>query len=70
MRTHDLRDPVVGSRVLRRVAALGGAVACSLAVALHWPDIAYHLAILPLLIGSLVALVRDHAPGTPADPVA
>jgi hypothetical protein len=36
----------------------------------HWPDIAYHLVILPLLIGSLVALVRDHAPTTPADPVA
>jgi hypothetical protein len=27
----------------------------------HWPDIAYHLAILPLLLGSLVVLVR--APG-------
>jgi hypothetical protein len=23
----------------------------------HWPDIAYHLAVLPVLIGSLVALV-------------
>jgi hypothetical protein len=141
MQTHDLCDPVVGSRVPRRVAALVGAVACSLAVASalhlsgqvhgrsapfdadhagvaeallclvlavgavalwrsgprarriglgtvgftiagfcwglsitaqggHWPDIAYHLAILPLLIGSLVALVRDHGPSTPADPVA
>lgn len=24
----------------------------------HWPDIAYHLAVLPILIGSLVVLVR------------
>jgi hypothetical protein len=140
MQTSDLRDPVAGSRVQRRVAVLVGVVACSLAVAAalhlsgqvrgrsapfdadhagvaeallclvlaggavalwrsglrarriglgtvgftiagfgwglsitaqggHWPDIAYHLAVLPLLIGSLVALVRDHGPTTPADPV-
>jgi peptidoglycan/LPS O-acetylase OafA/YrhL len=24
----------------------------------HWPDIAYHLAVLPVLIGSLVVLIR------------
>lgn len=24
----------------------------------HWPDIAYHLTVLPLLIGSLVVLAR------------
>lgn len=27
----------------------------------HWPDIAYHLAVLPLLIGSLIALRRPTA---------
>lgn len=27
----------------------------------HWPDIVYHLAVLPFLIGSLVVLVRSRA---------
>ena len=28
----------------------------------HWPDIAYHLAVLPLLIGSVVVLARSRTP--------
>jgi hypothetical protein len=32
----------------------------------HWPDIAYHLAGLPLLIGGFTVLLREHRPA-PAD---
>ncbi len=27
----------------------------------HWPDIAYHLAVLPVLIGALVVLIRSRS---------
>jgi hypothetical protein len=30
----------------------------------HWPDIAYHLTVLPILIGSLAVLVRAGSGGT------
>src|SRR5947208_2524637 len=36
-----------------RMTALGG----------HWPDIAYHLTVLPVLIGSLVVLARGSTAG-------
>lgn len=29
----------------------------------HWPDIVYHLALLPVLIGTLVVLVRNRGAG-------
>jgi hypothetical protein len=34
----------------------------------HWPDITYHLAVLPLLIASFVALLRERGPAPQGRP--
>ena len=40
------------------IAGFGVGLADNISTGGHWPDIAYHLTVLPLLIGSFVALLR------------
>lgn len=40
------------------IAGFGVGLADNISKGGHWPDIAYHLTVLPLLIGSFVALLR------------